>query len=241
MLRRSVLTALLLAAVVAPGAALAETWQRPRAVIELFTSQGCSSCPPADRLVGEFARDPSLIALTLPVQIWDHLGWRDTLATPENTRRQKGYARARGDRQVYTPQVVVNGHAHAVGHQRAIIEALCDRRADPAMLSIGIAVSRTGDRLTIATDGAGSPVTDARVMLAVIERERSIAVERGENRGATIHYVNVVRELREIGVWSGTDRREIAWPDGAETVAILVQSWRPGLGPGPIVGAALLR
>ena len=81
----------------------------PRAVIELFTSQGCSSCPPADKLLGELARDPSLIAMSLPVDYWDYLGWKDTLALHGHTTRQRAYAEARGDREVYTPQVVVNG------------------------------------------------------------------------------------------------------------------------------------
>src|SRR5688572_23531259 len=83
-----------------------------RAVIELFTSQGCSSCPPADRLLGELAGDPSLIAVTMPINIWDYLGWRDTLADPRNTTRWQGYSKARGDRERYTPQAVVNGVAH---------------------------------------------------------------------------------------------------------------------------------
>src|SRR5215831_15615847 len=84
----------------------------PRAVIELFTSQGCSSCPPADQLLGELTGDPSLVAVSVPVDYWDYLGWKDTLADPHNTARQKAYAHARGDGQVYTPQVVVNGAMH---------------------------------------------------------------------------------------------------------------------------------
>ena len=94
----------------------------PRAVIELFTSQGCSSCPPADKLAGELAQDPSLLVMSLPVDYWDYLGWKDTLANPGHTKRQRAYSKTRGDREVYTPQVVVNGMAHVLGSDRSAIE-----------------------------------------------------------------------------------------------------------------------
>ena len=101
-------TALLLAA----SAAVA--MERPRGVVELFTSQGCSSCPPADRILGDLARDPSLVVITMPVDYWDYIGWKDTLASPQCTAGQKGYAAARGDGQVYTPQAVIDGVSHVV-------------------------------------------------------------------------------------------------------------------------------
>src|SRR5438552_17846390 len=105
-----------------------------RAVIELFTSQGCSSCPPADQLLGQLTADPSLVPVSVPVDYWDYLGWKDTLASPRNTARQKAYARARGDGQVYTPQVVVNGSVHALGSDKAAIEqAIVKTRKNGAM------------------------------------------------------------------------------------------------------------
>src|SRR5438034_11515020 len=111
----------------------------PRAVIELFTSQGCSSCPPADRLVGELARDPSIVAMSLPVDYWDYLGWKDTLANPRHTARQRGYARIRGDREVYTPRSVINGAAHALGSDKAAIDAaILATKADPSTLSVPV-------------------------------------------------------------------------------------------------------
>ena len=100
----------------------------PRAVVELFTSQGCSSCPPADKLIGELAKDPSVIALSLPIDYWDYLGWKDTLADKRFTARQKAYSHMRGDREVYTPQVVVNGSTQ-VGSDRDSIERAIDERA----------------------------------------------------------------------------------------------------------------
>src|SRR3954452_16444821 len=97
-------------------------YAEPRAVVELFTSQGCSSCPPADRIIGELARDPSVIALSMPIDYWDYLGWKDTLADARFSARQKAYSQVRGDRKVYTPQVVVNGSAHVIGSDRAGID-----------------------------------------------------------------------------------------------------------------------
>src|SRR5690348_5503498 len=98
----------------------------PRGVVELFTSQGCSSCPPADKLAGELSRDPSLVVMSLPIDYWDYLGWKDTLALPGHSNRQRAYSRARGDREVYTPQAVVNGIVHALGSDRQAIEHAID-------------------------------------------------------------------------------------------------------------------
>src|SRR5215470_4237706 len=109
--------ALLVCAVV--GATTAADAGETRAVIELFTSQGCSSCPPADQLLGQFANDPTVVALSLPIDYWDYLGWKDTLAKPAHSARQRAYASARGDRAVYTPQVVVNGSVHVQGSDKA--------------------------------------------------------------------------------------------------------------------------
>src|SRR3954464_8917410 len=95
----------------------------PRAVVELFTSQGCSSCPPADKIIGDLSRDPSIIALSMPIDYWDYLGWKDTLADSRFSARQRAYSRMRGDREVYTPQVVVNGSTQLIGSDRAGIDS----------------------------------------------------------------------------------------------------------------------
>ncbi len=134
----------------------------PRAVIELFTSQGCSSCPPADRLVGELARDPSIVAMSLPVDYWDYLGWKDTLANPRHTARQRGYARVRGDREVYTPQAVINGVLHAPGSDKAAIEAAIGKtHAETASLSVPVSLSFAAERMEVtvgADDGQNGEV-----------------------------------------------------------------------------------
>src|SRR5947199_4548825 len=99
----------------------------PRAVVELFTSQGCSSCPPADRILGELAKDPSVIAVSMPIDYWDYLGWKDTLADARFSARQRAYSKVRGDREVYTPQLVVNGAVHVIGSDRESIQIAIDK------------------------------------------------------------------------------------------------------------------
>src|SRR3978361_1621183 len=120
----------------------------PRAVVELFTSQGCSSCPPADKIIGELAKDPSAIPLSMPIDYWDYLGWKDTLADSRFSARQKAYSHARGDRDVYTPQVVVNGSTAVIGSDRAKIEGAIDttRKADGVM-SVPVSMSLSGKQI----------------------------------------------------------------------------------------------
>src|ERR1700704_387937 len=123
----------------------------PRAVVELFTSQGCSSCPPADRIIGELAKDPSIIALSLPIDYWDYLGWKDTLADARFSARQKAYSQMRGDREVYTPQVVVNGSMHVVGSDREGIESAIGStgKADRVM-SVPVTMTLAGKQITVS-------------------------------------------------------------------------------------------
>ncbi|HXF88272.1 MAG TPA: DUF1223 domain-containing protein, partial [Xanthobacteraceae bacterium] len=134
------------AAFAATNVARAET----KAAIELFTSQGCSSCPPADKLMGELALDRSLVVMSLAVDYWDYLGWKDTLALKGHAKRQHAYSKVRGDREVYTPQVVVNGLMHVAGNDRAAIERAVEmtRRESKAM-RLNIGVTRAGDALVV--------------------------------------------------------------------------------------------
>ena len=212
----------------------------PRAVVELFTSQGCSSCPPADRLMGEWARDPDIVALSLPVDYWDYLGWRDTLASHDFTLRQQAYSHVRGDRDVYTPQVVVDGVTHVVGSQKASVEAAIRARPDGLPVKVGIADS-VGGFIVSAGPGPGS----ADIFLVPVRRAARVSIERGENSGASITYSNVARGMRKIGQYDGKPitltltREEVAAP-GADTFAILVQRMEDGL-PGPILGATMRR
>src|ERR1700709_98679 len=123
----------------------------PRAIVELFTSQGCSSCPPADKIIGELAKDPSVIALSMPIDYWDYLGWKDTLADARFSARQKAYSQMRGDREVYTPQVVVNGSLHVVGSDRAGIEsAIGDTKKADGVMSVPVTMTINGKQISVS-------------------------------------------------------------------------------------------
>jgi hypothetical protein len=214
----------------------------PRAVIELFTSQGCSSCPPADKLLGELARDPSLVAMSLPVDYWDYLGWKDTLASPYNTARQRAYARLRGDRQVYTPQVVVNGRTHAIGSDRAAIEeAIAQTRRAAATMSVPVTLTASSQGLAVSV-GESASASAGEVWLYALSSAVPVKIGRGENTGRTITYVNVCRRWVKLGDWHG---KAASWTvplaeirgEGINAAAVIVQGGRSD-SPGAMLGAA---
>ncbi len=201
----------------------------PRAVIELFTSQGCSSCPPADKLLAEFAADPSLVPISVPIDYWDYLGWKDTLADPRNTARQKAYAHVRGDGQVYTPQVVVNGSLHALGSDRAAIElAIAKSQKYGAMSVLPVTLAFSDGHLHLTVPEVADARADAEVWLCGLMKTATIAIGRGENKGRTVTYHNVVRRWIKVGDWSG---KAHSWDiplqtlkgDGIDEAAVLVQ------------------
>jgi hypothetical protein len=240
---RRVAPALLVAGFMIATAAAAQAGE-PRAVLELFTSQGCSSCPPADRLVGQFANDPSVVALSVPVDYWDYLGWRDTLANPAHSARQRAYARARGDGQVYTPQIVVNGSADAIGSDQAAIEraiAQTDRKSDVMSLPVVLAVNN--GTLNVSVSGADKAPVAAEVWLCPLAKAVPVAIGRGENRGRTVTYHNVVRNWLALGTLSGA-RSNWNVPiaqikaEGIDAAAVMVQEGSHDK-PGIILGAAL--
>ena len=176
----------------------------PRAVIELFTSQGCSSCPAADKLLGELSRDPSIVTMSLPVDYWDYLGWKDTLALHGHSDRQRGYAEVRGDREVYTPQVVVNGVVHVLGSDKAAIEkAIAQTRRDSAVLALPVSVTVADGKVTVNVPAAKDEHRIGEVWLCPISSKISVEVGRGENNGRTLTYHNVVRRWVKLGDWSG--------------------------------------
>jgi hypothetical protein len=226
-------------AVFASSAASAE----PRAVIELFTSQGCSSCPPADKLMAEYSQDRSIIALSLPVDYWDYLGWKDTLALNGHTKRQRAYARARGDREVYTPQAVINGAAHAVGSDKPAIErAIRKTRERASTLAVPVTMAVTGDMMTVDISEANDGRITGEIWLCPMTRRVPVVIGRGENRGRTVTYNNVVRRWIKIGDWTGKAQK-IDVPlkdfktDNIDSAAVMVQS---GVASAPkvVLGAA---
>lgn len=207
-------------------------------VLELFTSQGCSSCPAADRLLGAMARKPDVVAVSLPVDYWDYIGWKDTLASPIFTARQKAYAAALGSRHVYTPEVIVNGLSDAIGSDAdAIQRAVAVTRGRDDALTLRIKLVELGRRLAIEVPaGAGGP---AGVFLLRVLRARTVQIGRGENAGRAVTYINVVRAIEQLGEWTGSRATfEIAAPRGDdEGYVVLVQRGTPDR-PGAILAAA---
>jgi hypothetical protein len=201
-----------------------------RAVLELFTSQGCSSCPPADKLLGELSTDPSVVSISLPIDYWDYLGWKDTLADPRHSARQRAYSGVRGDREVYTPQVVVNGTVHALGSSKSSIEkAIAKSRENPATLSLPVQASFVNGGLSVALPERTGLSTAAEIWITGVSRTVTVTMQRGENRGKTITYHNVARRWVKIGEWQGKadswtiPLRDFA-ADGVDSAAVFVQS-----------------
>jgi len=215
------------------------------AVVELFTSQGCSSCPPADALLRTYAERSDIVALSLPVDYWDYLGWKDTFASPKNSDRQRAYAKTRGDGAVYTPQVVVNGVAHVNGASARELDQTIKAQVESFSRSrVPVRFWRNSTLLVIdigMPPGDGAEIKDATIWLAVVQRSGTVEIRRGENDGRTVTYSNIVRELAPIGMWSGKPmtlriaQRAIMQP-GTETCAVLLQQGTSG----PIIGAAWL-
>ncbi len=231
----------LLAALLLSGlAGTARAGEAPRAVVELFTSQGCSACPAADRIIGDLARDPGVIALTLPVTYWDYLGWKDTLAHAAFTERQRAYAGQRGDRQVYTPQAVVNGAAAVVGSDRAALEHSIRDPGTAESLPVPIRSELTADRIRIEVGARSDHGRKAELWLLPVMRAREVAIGRGENRGKIVTYRNVVRGMHHVGSWDGAAARfevpRSALVGEADSYVLVLQAEHGG--PGRILGAA---
>ncbi len=219
-----------------------------KSVVELFTSQGCSSCPAADALFVKLAKRSDLIVLTLPVDYWDYLGWKDTLATPANTARQKAYARSRGDGQVYTPQAVVNGQMHVNGSSESQIENALRKTSGKADAS-RMTVKSWGekDSVVVETGGALASTPTAQtakgtVLLAFVKRQAEVSIGRGENQGRKVVYANVVQHLKPVGEWNGAGStlrvpRAQLPRDGYDFCAVLLQQGTTG----PILAAAEIK
>lgn len=213
-------------------------------VLELFTSQGCASCPAADKLLSEMAGRPGIVALSFSVDYWDYLGWRDTLAHHAFTERQRAYAAARGDGQVYTPQVVINGMTHAVGSRLADVElALATTGDQLGHWRSDVSIRTEKDEIVIDVGQAppGVTIEDGRVLLAWTSKRVEVSIAKGENRGRTITYHNVVRKLAEVGRWTGAAAAirirmsESMAPESDGCVVLLQQGVA-----GPIIAAARL-
>jgi hypothetical protein len=212
-------------------------------LVELFTSQGCSSCPPADKFFGELSQRDDVVALSYHVDYWDYLGWKDTFAMPAFTERQREYA-PQVDRQYigrhmrgsFTPEMVVQGSDSLVGSDgRRVAKRISAHAAKTGQARIEL--SRAGNKLKIdLTPGKGGAVA-ARVVMARYTPITKVAIERGENAGKTLTYHNIVTDLHAVGRWDGTSATTLMADDAGGAVAVFLQRGQSG----PVLAAAQLR
>ena len=215
---------------------LAQDTGRP-VVVELFTSQGCSSCPEADKFFHKLAGHEGVIALSMHVDYWDYIGWKDSFASPAHTKRQRAYAKTAERNVIYTPQMVINGADDVVGNRPMDVVDVIDRhRRLPKTVALDL--TRQGDSVLVEAEslkGLDGPLT---VQLVRFRPESTVHIKRGENAGRTISYANVVTEMRSLGDWDGSaPLRVTAQAAGDAPVAVLLQNKG---GAGMIEAAAVL-
>ena len=216
---------------------------QPKGVVELFTSQGCSSCPPADAALGKLVEQGDVVALSYHVDYWDYLGWKDTLSSAENTERQYDYARTLGRKSVYTPQAVLNGRDHMNGADLSGINRTLDTLTENGKgLTVPVTAVKEGDRLNIHIgEGRGK----ADIIIVYFDERNTVDVKRGENHGRKITYWHSVRDTQTVGMWDGKSL-ELVLPmtvmdhERYGGCAILVQKMKSATVPGPIIGASIV-
>lgn len=217
------------------GPVLAQT--QPAVVVELYTSQGCSSCPPADDFFAGLADDPGVIPLALHVDYWDYIGWADKFANPKFTERQKAYARAEGSKTIYTPQFIVGGTDRVVGNAPAEVAA---RIVDAVHRggSVSLWLERQGDMVVIRAV-ADEPLTgEMNVQLVRYRPNATVEIDSGENAGRKMTYHNIVTAWSSLGGWDGSaDFVTKAPAEGDQPIVVIVQH----SGPGSIIAAAQIK
>jgi len=206
-------------------------------VVELFTSQGCSSCPPADKIFRELAERDDVVALSYHVDYWDYLGWKDAFASPEHTKYQRAYAHAAGERTIYTPQIVVGGQDLLIGSRPMKIANSLRRHAQKSQ-PVNVALSRSGDAVQVRATSK-TPIRGRSVVYLITYLPKAtVKVRRGENAGRTLAYTNIVQSRAPLGVWDGQGEFR-ASADIPRDIPIVVMVQAPKAGP--ILGAAQLR
>lgn len=237
MLLRIGIAALISLGLLTPMASAQATQDDP-VVVELFTSQGCSSCPPADAFLSVLAERDDVIALGFHVDYWDYIGWRDVFGSPAFSARQKGYARTAGRRSIYTPQMIVQGDRDVVGnHPMDVTDLINSYRDQPKVVSLTL--KRQGDqRVQISAVAKGDPGGPLVVQLIRYDPEAQVEVTRGENAGHKLTYSNIVTDWRILGEWDArTPYTAEVQAEGEKPVVVLIQH----KGPGAIEAAARLR
>lgn len=219
------------------SAALAESEQG--VVVELYTSQGCSSCPPADELMAKLAQTPGVIGLSLHVDYWDYIGWTDTFGQASFTQRQKAYAHSAGEKMIYTPQMIVAGGARVAGNQPSEVSAAL-AAVKPG--TVALSLKRQGGDLVITASTAQTLASPVVVQLVHYTDNAEVEIDRGENAGLQVVYHNVVTSWQKLGDWSGVEPLQLVTPVGVGPVAVILQARASdGVGPAQIVAAARLK
>ena len=212
----------------------AQTTSEPVLVIELYTSQGCSSCPPADDFLAALSADPRVVPLALHVDYWDYIGWKDGFAQPQFTKRQKDYARAIGSRSIYTPQMIVGGQDRVEGYRPAEVTALIDAHLRQGKI-VALEMSRDGAVLEIRAKALRPFDQPVRVQLVRYRPSETVDIRHGENAGRTVTYYNIVTFWQPLGDWSGAEPLSItAEAPGPDPAVVILQA--PG--PSAILAAA---
>lgn len=216
------------------GIALAQT--QP-VLVELYTSQGCSSCPPADEFMAELVKDPNVIALSLHVDYWDYIGWKDTFGNAVFTKRQKSYAKANGSRMIYTPQMIVDGVDRIEGNDPVRVSESI-RRHLAGLSPVSLQVTRNGDRVVIRAVAEPPLTRGARVQVVRYLPKAVVRIERGENAGREVTYHNVVTDWQAVAQWAGREALEMETSaPGSDPVVVIVQSE----GPAEVLAVAALK
>ncbi|MGR3615216.1 MAG: DUF1223 domain-containing protein [Paracoccaceae bacterium] len=234
---KKITQAILMASAIAFGAPPVAEAGDQVVVVELYTSQGCSSCPPADALMHTLAEQDDLLPLALHVDYWDYIGWKDIFADPANTARQKAYAETGGRRMIYTPQMIVMGLDDVVGADRMKVSDAIDRHRQDTQRADLTAVRR-GDVVEVTLNALAELNGTFVVQLVRFTPAENVAITRGELAGRIMDYTNIVREWRVVGQWDGVEPMSTQLSvTGDEQVAVIVQHD----GHGPIVAAAIAK
>ena len=204
-------------------------WAESAVVVELYTSQGCSSCPPADAFLATLLNDPGVIPLALHVDYWDYIGWKDSFGNPKFTDRQRAYAHVDGSKTIYTPQMIVGGSDRAVGNDEAKIKQAI-RNHQEATSPVSLHLTRTGAKVTIYASSSEVFAQPLRVQLVRYLPQETVEIGRGENAGLTMTYHNIVTAWSTVVKWNGkTDLTVDADVAGPEAVVVIVQEDGPGM------------
>ena len=239
MLSRTFILASVLCALGLSATTAAELRKSPKAVLELFTSQGCSSCPAADALLDKLSQRSDIVALAYHVDYWDYIGWPDTFGAKANSDRQRDYAEGFGSSRIFTPQLVVNGRGGVVASREGEVDAALASAALP--VTIDLDVSDDGMLEISVPPGEGN--REAVMWLVTFVNRAEVEIERGENKGKTVAYTQIVANRQVLGMWESATGAEMRMPIAelldapANGIAVLIQEERNGL-PGPILGAA---